>query len=135
MAWLLPAGAGASALLTLGQTVTGGLGGVIGYPAALALALLCVALVRDARRRAVAGRWVRGEVYEFVLPLALLLVTLVLLARGADLITCAPALLALIPVAWAIAHVPQVIRVRGLLPRALPVLNQAGAALPEAGDV
>src|SRR5919108_4717761 len=126
--WLLPAGAGASALLALGQTFTGGLDGVIGYPAALALALLCVALVRDARRRAVAGRWVRGEVYEFALPLALLLVTLVLLARGADLITCTPALLALIPVAWAIMHAPHVIRVRGLLPRALPVLNQTGAA-------
>jgi predicted Zn-dependent protease with MMP-like domain len=134
-AWLLPAGAGASALLTLGQTVTGGLGRVIGYPAALAFALLCVALVRDARRRAVAGRWVRGEVYEFGLPLGLLLVTLVLLARGADLITCTPALLALIPVAWAIAHAPQVVRVKGLLPRALPVLNQTGAGPAEAEDV
>jgi predicted Zn-dependent protease with MMP-like domain len=134
-AWLLPAGAGASALLTLGQTVTGGLGRVIGYPAALALALLCVALVRDARRRAVAGRWVRAEVYEFALPLTLLLVTLVLLARGADLITCAPALLALIPVTWAIAHAPHVIRVRGLLPRALPVLNQTAAVPTEAEDV
>jgi Zincin-like metallopeptidase len=134
-AWLLPAGAGASALLTLGQTVTGGLGGVIGYSAALALALLCTALVRDARRRAVAGRWVRGEVYEFALPLTLLLVTLVLLARGADLITCMPALLALIPVAWAIVHAPQVIRVRGLLPRALPVLNQTGDAPTETEDV
>ena len=49
-AWLLPAGAGASSLLTVGQTLTGGLGGMIGYPAALALALLCIALVRDARR-------------------------------------------------------------------------------------
>ena len=133
-AWLLPAGAGASALLTLAQTLSGGLGGVTGYPAALALALLCVALVRDARRRAVAGRWVRGEVYEFALPLALLLVTLVLLARGADLITCTPALLALIPVAWAIAHAPHVVRVRGLLPRALPVLNQMGAGSTEAED-
>jgi predicted Zn-dependent protease with MMP-like domain len=133
--WLLPAGAGASALLILGQTVTGGLGGVIGYPAVLALTLLCVALVRDARRRAAAGRWVRGEVYEFALPLGLLLVTLVLLARGADLITCTPALLALIPVAWAIVHAPHVIRVRGLLPRALPVLNQTGAVSTEAADV
>jgi hypothetical protein len=35
-AWLLPVGAGASALLTLAQTGTGGLGGVIGYPAAVA---------------------------------------------------------------------------------------------------
>jgi len=134
-AWLLPAGAGASSLLTVGQTVSGGLGGVIGYPAALTLALLGIALVHDARRRAVAGRWVRGEVYEFALPLALLLVTLVLLARGADLITCTPALVALIPVAWAIAHAPHVIRARGLLPRALPVLNQTGAVPTEAEDV
>jgi predicted Zn-dependent protease with MMP-like domain len=78
---------------------------------------------------------VRGEVYEFALPLALLLVTLVLLARGADLITCMPAFLALIPVAWAIAHAPHVVRVRGLLPRALPVLNQTGAGPTEAEDV
>jgi predicted Zn-dependent protease with MMP-like domain len=83
----------------------------------------------------VTGRWVRGEVYEFALPLALLLVTLVLLARGADLITCMPALLALIPVAWAIVHAPHVIRVRGLLPRALPVLNQTAAVPTEAEDV
>src|SRR2546430_3610011 len=44
-AWILPAGAAASAMLTVGQTITGGLGRAIGYPAALALALLCVALV------------------------------------------------------------------------------------------
>jgi hypothetical protein len=134
-AWLLPAGAGTSALLTLGQTVTGGLGAMIGYPAVLALVLLCIALVRDARRRAVAARWARGEVYEFALPLGLLLVTLVLLARGADLITCMPALVALIPVAWTIVHAPHVIRVGGLLPRALPVLNQTVAVPTEAKDV
>src|SRR4051794_41729005 len=80
-AWLLPAGAGASALLTAGQTLTGGLGGALGYPAALALDLLCVALVRDARRRAVAGRWMRAEDYEFVLPLRPLVVRLVVFPR------------------------------------------------------
>jgi predicted Zn-dependent protease with MMP-like domain len=133
-AWVLPAGAAASALLTLGQTLSGGLSALTGYPAALALAALCGVLVRDARRRARARRWVRGEVYEFALPLALLLVTLVLLARGADLITCLPALLALIPVAWELAHAPHVVRVSRLLPHALPVLNQPQAASLEAED-
>jgi hypothetical protein len=83
----------------------------------------------------VAARWVRGEVYEFALPLGLLLVTLVLLARGADLITCMPALVALIPVAWTIVHAPHMIRVGGLLPRALPVLNQTVAVPTAAEDV
>jgi len=126
-AWVLPAGAGASALLTAVQTIGGGLGAAAGYPAALALALLAALLLRDARRRAARARWARDEVHEFALPLGVLLVTLVLLSHGADVIAYAPALLALAPVAWEFACAPRVERLRHLFPRALPVLNVAEA--------
>ena len=129
-AWVLPAGAGASALLTAAGAIGGSLGAAAGYPAALALALLAALFVRDARRRSARARWARDEVHEFALPLGLLLVTLVLLAHGADVITYAPALLALVPVAWEFAFAPQVERLRQLLPRALPVLNAEADAAP-----
>ena len=132
-ALVLPVGAGASALLTAAQTVAGGLGGALGYPAALAFALLAALLTRDARRRAVRGRWTRDEVYEYALPLGVLLVALVLLAHGADVIALAPALLALLPVAWEFAVAPQTERLSRLFPHALPVLN-ASDATPEEHD-
>ena len=133
-ALVLPAGAGASALLTAAQTVAGGLGGALGYPAALALALLAVLLARDARRRAVRGHWSRDEVYEYALPLGVLLVALVLLAHGADVIVLAPALLALLPVAWEFALAPQTARLSRLFPHALPVLNAPDIAPEEQDD-
>jgi len=132
-ALVLPIGAGASALLTAAQTVAGGLGGALGYPAALAFALLAALLTRDARRRAVRGRWTRDEVYEYALPLGVLLVALVLLAHGADVIALAPALLALLPVAWEFAVAPQAERLSRLFPHALPVLN-ASDTTPEEYD-
>ncbi|MCA1598672.1 MAG: hypothetical protein LC769_06555, partial [Chloroflexi bacterium] len=132
-ALVLPAGAGASALLTAAQTVAGGLGSTLGYPAALAFALLAALLTRDARRRAVRGRWTRDEVYEYALPLGVLLVALVLLAHGADAIALAPALLALLPVAWEFAVAPQTERLSRLFPHALPVLN-ASDTTPEEHD-
>jgi len=132
-ALVLPIGAGASALLTAAQTVAGGLTGALGYPAALAFALLAALLTRDARRRAVGGRWTRDEVYEYALPLGVLLVALVLLAHGADVIALAPALLALLPVAWEFAVAPQTERLSRLFPHALPVLN-ASDATPEEHD-
>lgn len=132
-ALILPAGAGASALLTAAQTVSGGLGAALGYPAALAFALLAALLVRDARRRAARGRWTRDEVYEHALPLGVLLVALVLLAHGADIIAPAPALLALLPVAWEFAVAPQTVRLSRLFPHALPVLN-ASDTTPEEQD-
>lgn len=132
-AWLLPVAAGASALLALAETLVGSLAQPLGALAVLAFALLCAALARDARRRARRGRWARSEVYEFALPLALLVVAGVLLARGADLFLCAPVLLVLLPVAWEFLHAPPVERVARLLPHALPVLGQAHTA-PEAGD-
>lgn len=134
-ALLLPIGAGLSAVLTLGQVVTGNLSGATGYVATLLLAALCAAFIRDARRRSASGRWVSSEVHEFALPLGLLLVALALLAHGADLFASAPALLVLLPVAWEIAHVPRLERIMNLLPRALPVLNgQAPAPVTSAGD-
>jgi len=132
-ALVLPVGAGASALLTAAQTVAGGLGGALGYPAALAFALLAALLTRDAHRRAVRGRWTRDEVYEYALPLGVLLVALVLLAHGADVIALAPALLALLPVAWEFAVAPQAERLSRLFPHALPVLN-ASDTTPEEHD-
>ncbi len=133
-AWVLPIGAGASALLTAAQTVAGGLGATLGYPAALALVLLAALLVRDARRRAVRGRWTRDEVYEYALPLGVLLVALVLLAHGADVIALAPALLALLPVAWEFALAPQTARLSRLFPHALPVLNASDTTLEKQDD-
>jgi len=133
-ALVLPAGAGASALLTGAQTVAGGIGGALGYPAALALVLLAALLARDARRRAVRGRWTRDEVYEYTLPLGVLLVALVLLAHGADVIALAPALLALLPVAWEFAVAPQTERLSRLFPHALPVLNALDTASEEQDD-
>jgi len=132
-ALVLPAGAAASALLTMAQTVAGSLGGALGYPAALAFALLAALLAHDARRRAVRGRWTRDEVYEYALPLGVLLVALVLLAHGADVIALAPALLALLPVAWEFAVAPQTERLSRLFPHALPVLN-ASDTTPEEHD-
>ena len=136
-AWLLPAGAGATALLTVGETLGGGLDGLVGYPATLMLALLCAALLRDARRRAASGRWVRVEAYEYALPLGLFVVTLVLLARGANVITCVPALLTLLPVAWEIVHAPAAARVRRLFPYALPMLldDQPEASVDEVEEI
>ena len=133
-AWVLPAGAGASALLTAVQTAAGGLGAALGYPAALAFALLAALLVRDARRRAARSRWTRDEVYEYALPLGILLVALVLLAHGADVIAPAPALLALLPVAWEFAVAPQTARLSRLFPHALPVLNASDTAPQEQDD-
>lgn len=127
-ALLLPIGAGLSAVLTLGQVMTGSLSGATGYVAALLLAVLCIAFIRDARRRSRSGRWISSEVHEFALPLGLLLVALALLAHGADLFASAPALLVLLPVAWEIMHVPRLERIIHLLPRALPVLNGPAAA-------
>ncbi len=125
--WVLPIGVGASALLTAAQAGGGALG-ALGYPAATVLALLAALLLRDALRRAARGRWIRDEVHEYALPLGVLLVTMVLLAHGADLATCVPALLALVPVAWEFARAPQAERLLRLFPRALPVLNAADAA-------
>lgn len=88
--WLLPAGAAASGLLAAAQTAAGGLDAPVGYPAAVVLAILAAFLVRDARRRDARRRWGRDEVYEYALPLGLLLATLALLAHGAGVVACAP---------------------------------------------
>lgn len=127
-AWLLPAGAGVTALLTAGQTISGALDPATGYSGAFILALLCAAFLRDARRRARADRWVRVEVHEFALPLVLLLATLVLFARGGAFVTCLPALLTLPPVAWEFIHAPALAQVKRLFPYALPVLNDGEPA-------
>ncbi len=126
--WLLPAGAAASGLLAAAQTAAGGLDAPVGYPAAVVLAILAAFLVRDARRRDARRRWGRDEVYEYALPLGLLLATLALLAHGAGVGACAPALFALLPVAWEFARAPGVERLRTLFPRALPVLNAGDEA-------
>lgn len=133
-AWLLPIGAGASAIITAVQTLGGAIDGALGYPTALVLALLCLALLRDARRRDAARRWVRAEVYEFTLPLILLLAALVLLARGA-ITASIPALLTLLPVTWEIIHAPAVARgVARMFPYALPVLHDGQVTEPDAPD-
>jgi hypothetical protein len=133
-AWLLPGGAAASALLVAAQTAAGTLGRGNGIVGAVVLVLLCLALLRDARRRSRSGRWVRLEAYEYALPLALVLAALVLLARGADLVVCIPALAMALPLGWEIAHASGVERAARLLPHALPVLNVPPEA-PPAGDV
>jgi hypothetical protein len=124
IAWLLPLAAGVSALLALGEMLTGGVDRGAGVLAALAYAVLCAALLRDALRRTRTGRWARTQVYEFGLPLALLIVALALLARGADLIASVPALFVLLPVVWGFVHAPPAERVARLLPHALPMAGQ-----------
>lgn len=133
-AWLLPCGAGLSALLVAGQTVSGALDRTTGSAGALILISLSVALARDALRRARRDRWVRAEAYEYALPLALLLVALVLLARGVDLVVCIPVLAMALPVGWEVIHAPGVERAARLLPHALPVLSATPEPAPPHGN-
>jgi predicted Zn-dependent protease with MMP-like domain len=133
-ALVLPVGAALSAVLALVQTLTGSLDPAYGYGGSVVLALLCLGLARDAYRRQAAGNWVRTEVHEFALSLALLLTALALAAHGADIVVYAPILATLLPLLWTMTQSPPVRRMIRLLPMALPVLNPGQMAGPELID-
>jgi hypothetical protein len=131
---VLPVGCALSALLTVTQTLAGNLDPAYGFGGAIVLALLSIALVRDAYRRQATRNWVRTEVHEYALSVALLVTALALAAHGADIVVYAPALAALVPLLWTMTQSPPVRRMIRLLPMALPVLNPGQAAGPDGGD-
>lgn len=131
---VLPVGAALSAALAMMQTLTGSLDPAYGYGGTVVLALLCLGLVRDAYRRQAAQNWLRTEVHEYALSVALLLTALVLATHGADTVVYAPALATLLPLLWTMTQSPPVRRMIRLLPMALPVLNPGQIAGQDGSD-